>query len=54
MRLTRRGKVVLGIALALAFWGLLEVSAHLWWVGIDSPNAEFLGYCWGTMLECEV
>jgi hypothetical protein len=46
MRLTRRGKVVIGIALVLAFWGLLEVSAHLWWVGS--------GWCWGTMLECEV
>lgn len=46
MRLTRRGKVVIGIALVLAFWGLLEVSAHLWWVGN--------GWCWGTMLECEV
>jgi hypothetical protein len=46
MRLTRRGKIVVGITLALVFWGLLEVSAHLWWVGN--------GWCWGTMLECEV
>jgi hypothetical protein len=46
MRLTRRGKIVVGIALALAFWGLWQVSAHLWWVGNE--------WCWGTMLECEV
>jgi hypothetical protein len=44
--LTRRGKIVVGIAVALALWGLLEVSANLWWVGN--------GWCWGTMLECEV
>jgi hypothetical protein len=46
MKLTRRGKIVVGIAVALALWGLLEVSAHLWWVGN--------GWCWGSMLECEV
>ena len=44
MKLTRRGKIVAGIALALAFWGLVEVSAHLWW----TEN----GYCWGSMTEC--
>lgn len=44
--LTTRGKVVVGIALALALWGLWQVSSHLWWVGD--------GWCWGTMLECEV
>jgi hypothetical protein len=49
MRLTRRGKIVVGIALALAFWGLVEVTAHLWYVG---EGGDFLGYCWGSMTEC--
>jgi hypothetical protein len=46
--LTTRGKIVVGIALALALWGLWQVSANLWWVGNGN------GWCWGTMLECEV
>jgi len=44
MKLTRRGKIVVGIAIALALWGVWQVSAHLWWVEG--------GYCWGTMTEC--
>jgi hypothetical protein len=50
--LTPRGWFVLGIASALAVWGLVLVSACLWWVGIDSPKAEILGWCWGSMSEC--
>lgn len=50
--LTRRGWFVLGVAAALAVWGLVSVSASLWWVGVDSPKAEFWGWCWGSMLEC--
>ena len=48
MRLTRRGKIVVGLLIALALWGVWQISAHLWWVGNGN------GWCWGTMLECEV
>jgi hypothetical protein len=48
--LTVRGWVVLVIIpTLLAVWGMWQVSANLWYVG-DSGN--FLGYCWGTMVEC--
>lgn len=39
-------RVVLGLAIALALLGIYLVSTHLWW----TEN----GYCWGTMIECEV
>jgi hypothetical protein len=43
--LTPRGWVVLVIIPSfLLVWGLIEVSANLWWTGE--------GYCWGTMTEC--
>ena len=50
--LTRRGWLVLvGVAL-LALWGLVLVSARLWWVGVGAPEAEIFGWCWGAMTEC--
>lgn len=52
--LTPRGWLVLGFVAALALYLLLQVSANLWWVGIDSPQAEFLGWCWGSMTECVI
>ncbi len=50
--LTPRGWFVLGIAAAFALYLLVMVSACLWWVGIDSPQADFLGWCWGSMSQC--
>jgi hypothetical protein len=44
MKLTVRGKVVFGILIALALWGLWEVVANLWWTGKD--------FCWGSLTEC--
>ena len=49
---TPRGCFVLGILATLALWGLVLVSSSLWWVGFSSPEAEFLGWCWGSMAEC--
>lgn len=49
---TPRGWFVFGILAAVALWLLVLVSACLWWVGIDSPRAEFFGWCWGSMSEC--
>jgi hypothetical protein len=50
--ITPRGWFVFGILAAVALWFLVLVSANLWWVGIDSPKAEILGWCWGLMTEC--
>jgi hypothetical protein len=45
VRLTARGWLVLVVIPSfLLVWGLIEVSANLWWTGE--------GYCWGTMTEC--
>jgi hypothetical protein len=50
VQLTKRGWLVLVILPTLLIvWGIWQVSANLWYVG-DSGN--FLGYCWGTMVEC--
>jgi hypothetical protein len=45
VRLTRRGKIVVGLLIALALWGMWEISAHLWYI-------EGQGYCWGNAMEC--
>jgi len=50
--LTPRGWFVLGIVATMALWLLVLVSSSLWWVGIGSPKAEILGWCWGSMTEC--
>jgi len=46
--ITRRGKRVRGLALALAvaliLWGLWQITANLW--------ATPAGWCWGSMVEC--
>ena len=42
--LSKRGCLVLGIAIGLAIAGALYLSAYLWL----TPN----GYCLGTLLEC--
>jgi hypothetical protein len=49
---TPRGWFVLGVLATLTFWALVSVSSSLWWVGIESPKAEILGWCWGSMTEC--
>jgi hypothetical protein len=48
--LTTTGWIVLVIIPSfLLLWGLWQVSANLWYVG---EGEGFLGYCWGTMIEC--
>jgi hypothetical protein len=48
--LTVRGWVVLVIIpTLLVMWGMWQVSANLWYVG---ESGNWLGYCWGTMVEC--
>ena len=43
--LTKRGYLVLGIAIGLLVAAIVWVSGHVWYV----PGE---GYCIGTMLEC--
>ena len=44
MKLTRRGRIVVSLAIVAALVGLWEVSAHLWWTGAN--------YCWGDGVAC--
>ena len=44
MKLTKRGKVVLGVSLALLFILIQVVLAHTYWVGDH--------YCWGSFNSC--
>jgi hypothetical protein len=50
--LTRRGWLVLVAFGLLVLWGLVLVSARLWWVGVGEAEADLWGWCWGTMAEC--
>lgn len=43
-RLTRRGKVVAGVLVALAIAGIYYLATHIWWAGD--------GWCFGTVAEC--
>jgi hypothetical protein len=43
--LSKRGNLVVGIAIGLLAAGLIWVSGHVWYV----PGE---GYCIGTILEC--
>ena len=52
--ITKRGKRVRAVAIALGIILAWQIAANLWWVGIDAPTAEFLGWCWGSMTECVV
>jgi hypothetical protein len=42
--LSKRGNLVLGVAIGLALAGIVWISGNLWWV--DS------GWCIGSMVEC--
>ena len=50
--ITKRGKRVRALAIAAGLAFLVWVSGSVWWVGIDSPKADFLGWCIGSMSEC--
>lgn len=45
MKLTRRGRAVVGISLALLAAGIFYLLGHIWYV----PGE---GYCVGTMEQC--
>jgi hypothetical protein len=52
--ITKRGKQLRAFAILIGLILIWQVSANLWWVGMDASNAEFLGWCWGSMSECVV
>ena len=43
--LSKRGNLVLGVAIGLALAGIVWISGNLWYV-------EGKGYCRGSMVEC--
>ena len=52
--ITKRGKRVRAVVILIGVILIWQVAGNLWWVGTDAPNAEFLGWCWGSMIECVV
>ena len=52
--ITKHGKRVRAVAIALGIILAWQIAANLWWVGIDSPSAEFIGWCWGSMSQCVI
>jgi hypothetical protein len=54
MSLNKRGKRVRAVAILIATVAVVMIIGNLWWVGIDSPKAEFIGWCWGSLDKCLV
>jgi hypothetical protein len=52
--ITKRGKRVRAVAIAIGLILICQIASNLWWVGLDAPNADLLGWCWGSMTECVV
>jgi len=50
--ITKRGKRVRAVAIAAGVALIVWVSGSWWWVGIGSPQADFVGWCIGSMSEC--
>ena len=50
--ITKRGKRVRAVAIALGVALIVWVSGSWWWVGIGSPKADFIGWCIGSMTDC--
>ena len=50
--ITKRGKRARAVAIAVGVALIVWVSSSWWWVGIGSPNADFIGWCIGSMTEC--
>lgn len=52
MKLTKRGKRVRAVAIVIGIYLIYQIIGNLWYVGPGFPTEEFLGYCWGNMIEC--
>lgn len=52
--ITKRGKRVRALGIAILLYVLFHISANVWWVGIGAPTADFLGWCFDGMTECVV
>jgi len=50
--ITKRGKRVRAVAILIGAILICQIAANLWYVGIDAPANDFLGWCWGSMTEC--
>ena len=54
MSLNKRGKRVRAVAILIGIIIIWQVASNLWWVGVGANNADFLGWCWGSMSQCVV
>jgi hypothetical protein len=50
--ITKRGKRVRALGIALGVALIVWVSGSWWWVGLESPKADLIGWCIGSMTEC--
>ena len=50
--ITKRGKRVRAVAILIGLILIWQIATHLWYVGVDAPANDFLGWCWGSMNEC--
>jgi hypothetical protein len=46
MKLTKRGKQVRAVAIAVGIYLIWQVATKLWWTGV--------GFCWGDVTKCLV
>jgi len=52
VKLTKRGKRVRAVLILLGIYFMYQIITNLWYVGPEWPTEDFLGYCWGSMMEC--
>lgn len=52
MRLTPRGRKVVGILAILGVILMYAIITQIWYVGPDAPTNQFLGYCFGNIFKC--
>jgi hypothetical protein len=50
--ITKRGKRVRAVAILAGLFLLWQIATNVWWVGIDSPQADFIGWCFDDMTAC--
>lgn len=53
MQLTLRGKRVVALVILIGMVLMYQLITKVWWVGFNSSQNDFLGYCFNTMLECD-
>lgn len=52
MKLTKRGKRVRAVAIIIGIYLMYQIIGNVWYVGPGFSTEEFLGYCFGDMIQC--